>query len=135
MRYFFEDIYNYFKKAHLIIARSGGSSVREIIASNRPTIFIPLPTALDNHQEQNANFIVNIKGGWLLDQNKTSFQFFKNFLKDLMLNPNKLKEASIEIKKISSRHLILCKNKTPTDFFTNTIIKFLNLNIKENIKS
>ena len=52
-----------------------------------------------------------------------------------MLNPNKLKEAIIEIKKISSRHLILCKNKTPTDFFTNTIIKFLNLNIKEDIKS
>ena len=132
---FFEDIFIQFKKAHLIIARSGGSSIAEILATNRPTIFIPLPTALDNHQEENAKYIVENNGGWLLDQNKTSPKLFKTFLKDLILNPKKLKEASIQIKKISSYHLRLCNNKTPTIFFINTITKLLPLNIKEDLKS
>ena len=132
---FFEDIFIQFKKAHLIIARSGGSSIAEILAANRPTIFIPLPTSLDNHQEENAKYIVKNNGAWLLDQNKTSPKLFKTFLKDLILNPKKLKEASIQIKKISSYHLRLCNNKTPTIFFINTITKLLPLNIKENLKS
>jgi UDP-N-acetylglucosamine--N-acetylmuramyl-(pentapeptide) pyrophosphoryl-undecaprenol N-acetylglucosamine transferase len=132
---FFEDIFIQFKKAHLIIARAGGSSIAEILAANRPTIFIPLPAALDNHQEENAKYIVKNKGGWLLDQNKTSPKLFKTFLKDLILNPKKLKEASIQIKKISSYHLSLCNKKTPTIFFIDTITKLLPLNIKEDLKS
>ena len=132
---FFEDIFIQFKKAHLIIARSGGSSIAEILAANRPTIFIPLPTALDNHQVENANYIVKKNGGWLLDQNKTSPKLFKKVLKDLILNPKKLREASIQIKKISSYHLSLCDNKSPTSFFINIITKLLLLNIKEDLKS
>jgi len=132
---FFEDVFTQFKKAHLIITRSGGSSIAEILAANRPTIFIPLPTALDNHQEENAKYIVKNKGGWLLDQNKTSPKLFKEFLKDLIENPKILKDASIQIKKISSHHLSLCNDKTPTIFFINTITKLLPLNIKEDLKS
>ena len=132
---FFEDIFIQFKKAHLIIARSGGSSIAEILAANRPTIFIPLPSALDNHQEENAKYIVKKNGGWLLDQNKTSPKLFKKILIDLILNPKKLKEVSIQIKKISSYHLSLCNNKTPTSFFINIITKLLPSNIKKDLKS
>ena len=132
---FFDDIFKYFKKAHLIIARSGGSSVGEILASKRPVIFIPLPTALDNHQEENAKFIVNIKGGWLLNQNRTSSIFFKNFLQTLMLNPDKLKKASIEIENFSSENFILRKNHTPTNYFINIINELLYLDKKEDLKS
>jgi len=132
---FFEDIFKQFKKTHLIIARSGGSSIAEILATNKPTIFIPLPTSLDNHQTENAKYIVKKNGGWLLDQNKTSPKLFKTLLEDLILNPKKLKEVSIQIKKISSYHLSLCKNKTPTNFFINIITKLLHLNVKENLKS
>ena len=91
----------------MIIARSGGSSIAEILASNRPSILIPLPTALDNHQEENAKFIVNINGGWLLDQNKITTKEFKHIIEDLMLNPKKLKEANLEIKKVYNINLSL----------------------------
>ena len=132
---FFDDIYKKFKKSHLIITRSGGSSVAEIIASNRPALFIPLPTALDNHQEENARFILKVKGGWLLDQNTTSLYFFKNFIKSLILNPKKLNETSIEIKKTSSHHLSICRNKTSADFLIDTLSKLIPLNTKKDLKS
>jgi len=54
---------------------------------------------------------------------------------DLILNPKKLKEASIQIKRLSSYHLSLCNNKSPTSFFINIITKLLLLNIKEDLKS
>ena len=60
---FFDNIFEKFKKAHLIITRSGGSSVAEILTSHKPVIFIPLSTSLDNHQFENTKLITNKGGG------------------------------------------------------------------------
>ena len=38
---FFQNIYDKFEIAHLIITRSGGSTVSEILASCKPAIFVP----------------------------------------------------------------------------------------------
>ena len=51
---YFNKIYEIFKKTDLIIARSGGSTITEIIASGKPSFLIPLPNSLDNHQKENA---------------------------------------------------------------------------------
>lgn len=123
---FFNDVFIKFKKTHLIIARSGGSSVAEIIATNIPSILIPLPTALDNHQKENAAFIASIKGGWLLDQNTFSSKEFIILIKNLMINPKKLKEANLNIKNISINNLTLLKNNSSIDFVINIISRLIN---------
>ena len=125
---FFDDISVKFKKAHLIISRSGGSSISEILASNRPAILIPLPTALDNHQEENAKFISGIKGGWLLDQNKITTKEFKDIIEDFMFNPKKLKKANLEIKKAHNSNLKHLKNMYPTEFIIQIIKNLINTN-------
>ena len=51
---YFNKIYEIFNKTDLIIARSGGSTITEIIASGKPSFLIPLPNSLDNHQKENA---------------------------------------------------------------------------------
>ncbi len=51
---YFNKIYKIFEKSDLIIARSGGSTIAEIIASGKPSFLIPLPNSLDNHQKENA---------------------------------------------------------------------------------
>ncbi len=127
---FFEDISIKFKIAHLIITRSGGSSVAEILASNRPVIFIPLPTALDNHQYENARFIESNKGGWLISQTNKNISELENLIKNILLNPNKLVEASNQIKKLSNKLKRLRDNKTPTDFLCECIFKIKNNNKK-----
>ena len=53
---FFQNISKKFQSAHLIITRSGGSTVAEILASCKPAIFVPLPNSFDNHQFENAKF-------------------------------------------------------------------------------
>ena len=127
---FFEDISIKFKIAHLIITRSGGSSVAEILASNRPVIFIPLPTALDNHQYENARFIESNKGGWLISQTNKNISELENLIKNILLNPNKLVEASNQIKKLSNKLKRLRDNKTPAEFLCECILKIKNNNKK-----
>ena len=127
---FFEDISEKFKISHLIITRSGGSSVAEILVSNRPVIFIPLPTSLDNHQYENAKFLESNGGCWLIDQTNKNINQLKKLIIYLIENPEKLVLASNKIKKLSNRLEKLRDDKTPTEFLSECILKLINDNKK-----
>jgi UDP-N-acetylglucosamine--N-acetylmuramyl-(pentapeptide) pyrophosphoryl-undecaprenol N-acetylglucosamine transferase len=45
------------KAADLVVCRSGATTIAELTASGRPAIFIPLPTAADDHQRVNAEAV------------------------------------------------------------------------------
>jgi len=126
----FQDISKKFKIAHLIITRSGGSSVAEILASNRPAIFIPFPTSLDNHQYENARFIESNKGGWLINQTDRNINSFENLINNLLQNPESLVEASIQLKKLSNKLQKLRNNKTPAELLSEYVLKTIQYNRK-----
>ena len=63
---FFSDMPNRLAAAHLVIARSGAGTVSEIAAVGRPSILIPLKIAMDNHQEANAEGLVEAGGADML---------------------------------------------------------------------
>ena len=127
---FFEDISQKFKISHLVITRSGGSSVAEILASNRPVIFIPLPNSLDNHQFENANFVKINKGGWIYDQTSKKRNELEKLIRHLLQNPENLVEASNQVKKLSNKLDKLRDNKTPAEFLSECILKIMNDNKK-----
>lgn len=56
---FFSDMPERLAAAHMIIARSGAGTVSEIAAVGRPSMLIPLKIAMDNHQEANAEGLVD----------------------------------------------------------------------------
>lgn len=51
---FFADLPQRLAGAHLVIARSGASTVAELAAIGRPSILVPYPYAADDHQTANA---------------------------------------------------------------------------------
>jgi UDP-N-acetylglucosamine--N-acetylmuramyl-(pentapeptide) pyrophosphoryl-undecaprenol N-acetylglucosamine transferase len=51
---FFTDVAARIAAAHLVIARSGASTVAEIACIGRPALLIPFPFAVDDHQAANA---------------------------------------------------------------------------------
>ncbi|QCE32226.1 undecaprenyldiphospho-muramoylpentapeptide beta-N-acetylglucosaminyltransferase [Acetobacteraceae bacterium] len=67
---FFDDMIDQVKEAHLIIGRAGGATVAEIIAAERPAIFIPLPAAAADEQTRNAEFLSCREAGWIISQKK-----------------------------------------------------------------
>ena len=51
---FFKDLPRRMADAHLVVSRSGASTVAELAAIGRPSILVPLPGALDQDQAANA---------------------------------------------------------------------------------
>ena len=59
-----------FPRADLVLCRSGASTVAEIAAAGKPAIFIPLPTAADDHQRHNAAALASGGAARLLPQSE-----------------------------------------------------------------
>jgi UDP-N-acetylglucosamine--N-acetylmuramyl-(pentapeptide) pyrophosphoryl-undecaprenol N-acetylglucosamine transferase len=57
-----------FANADLIICRAGASTVTEIAAVGAAAMFVPLPSAVDDHQTQNAMYLVRNEAAWLQPQ-------------------------------------------------------------------
>lgn len=69
---FIDDMPGAFARADLLLCRSGASTVAEITAAGKPAIFIPLPTAADDHQTQNAAALADGGAARLLPQPELS---------------------------------------------------------------
>ena len=54
--------------SHLVVSRSGASTVAELAAIGRPAILVPLPHALDQDQRANAGVLEQAGGAIRLDQ-------------------------------------------------------------------
>ena len=65
---FFTDLPARIAASHLVISRSGASTVAELAAIGRPSILVPLPHALDQDQKANAAVLEKVGGAIHLDQ-------------------------------------------------------------------
>lgn len=90
LRDFFDDMPQRIAASHLIIARSGASTVCELAAIGRPSILIPLPGALDNDQMMNAVHLSNYKAAILVKQRSFTADKVSGLLGALMDAPGRL---------------------------------------------
>ncbi|HEX8893125.1 MAG TPA: undecaprenyldiphospho-muramoylpentapeptide beta-N-acetylglucosaminyltransferase [Terriglobales bacterium] len=67
---FINDMPGAFARADLLLCRSGASTVAEIAAGGKPAILVPLPTAADDHQYQNAKTLADAGAARLLPQSE-----------------------------------------------------------------
>ena len=67
---FNEDILDFMNRSNICITRAGASTLAELTFLNIPHIAIPLPTAKDNHQFENALFYQQLGCNWILTQNE-----------------------------------------------------------------
>ena len=56
------------KAADLVVCRAGATTIAELTAAGRPAVFIPLPTAADDHQRRNAEVLERAGAADLLEQ-------------------------------------------------------------------
>ena len=101
---FEKDILNYYKKANLVITRSGSSVIAELINCQIPFIAIPLESSADNHQLINASYFKKKGMCYLLREyeiDRKLFLLIKSFHKDKSLLPKiKNKQKKIINKKV-----------------------------------
>jgi UDP-N-acetylglucosamine--N-acetylmuramyl-(pentapeptide) pyrophosphoryl-undecaprenol N-acetylglucosamine transferase len=71
---FIEDTAQAFADADLVVCRAGASTVTELAAIGAAALFVPIPTAVDDHQTRNARFLVDQGAGWLVPQAELTAQ-------------------------------------------------------------
>lgn len=90
---FIHDMTKYYQWADFVICRAGASTVSEINQMGLPAIFIPLPTAADNHQKKNAEWVSKSEAGKCIEQKDLNEQVLKENL-DYFLKVENLKTMS-----------------------------------------
>ena len=101
VKIFFDDISNHLNLAHLVISRSGASSIAEICIFGRPSILIPLPSAVGNHQAKNASVMEEAGASIVLSQEETSVTDLRSKILFIMTNFQMAHEMSVSAKKMS----------------------------------
>ena len=92
---FNDDVINFMKKTDLCITRAGASTLAELNFTEIPYLAIPLPTAKDNHQFENADFYNKLGFNWLLNQKEID----EKILLDKLINIIDNKEEYLAKKK------------------------------------
>lgn len=87
---FFTDMPARMAQAHLVIARSGASTLCELAVIGRPAIFIPLPSATDDHQTSNADVFANAGAAWRVAQRELTPQSLAQMLSEIFVQPAEL---------------------------------------------
>ncbi|NEU13708.1 UDP-N-acetylglucosamine--N-acetylmuramyl-(pentapeptide) pyrophosphoryl-undecaprenol N-acetylglucosamine transferase [Methylobacterium sp. BTF04] len=95
---FFKDLPARMAAAHLVIGRSGASTVSELAAIGRPSILVPLPGALDQDQAANAATLGAIGAALPIAQSAFTPDRLTAELVDLFSNPEKLTAAAASAK-------------------------------------
>lgn len=99
---FFEDMPNEIDAAHLIIARSGSSSIAEFCAAKKPMILIPFAKAADDHQTKNALIVEKSGAAIIIAEQDFTINKMTEVIKSLISDENLLKKMSINAGKIAN---------------------------------
>jgi UDP-N-acetylglucosamine--N-acetylmuramyl-(pentapeptide) pyrophosphoryl-undecaprenol N-acetylglucosamine transferase len=87
---FIENVGEQLGSSHLVIARSGASTVAEVATAGRPAIFVPYPHHADQQQKINAESIANNGGAWLMEEKDFTADALAEKLQQLMNEPQTL---------------------------------------------
>ena len=87
---FFSDLPARIAASHLIVSRSGASTVAELAAIGRPGILVPLPHALDQDQRANAGFLMDAGGAIRVDQAELTPNRLASEITALAADPGRL---------------------------------------------
>jgi UDP-N-acetylglucosamine--N-acetylmuramyl-(pentapeptide) pyrophosphoryl-undecaprenol N-acetylglucosamine transferase len=87
---FFTDMAERIARAHLLVCRSGASTVSEIAVIGRPSILVPYPFALDHDQAANAGALAATGAARVVLQADLSAEALAGFISDAMKNPESM---------------------------------------------
>jgi UDP-N-acetylglucosamine--N-acetylmuramyl-(pentapeptide) pyrophosphoryl-undecaprenol N-acetylglucosamine transferase len=98
---FIDDMPQAFARADLLLCRSGAGTVAEITAAGKPAIFIPLPTAADDHQRRNAETLAEAGAAILLPQSDLTSERLAHEVASLLGNRARLAQMSTAARKLA----------------------------------
>ena len=101
---FFEDLADRLGRAHLVICRSGASTVAELTTAGRPAILVPYAHAADDHQAVNAGAIADRHGAEVIFEADFKSEILAARLKLLLDQPATLTAMAAAARRTGLKH-------------------------------
>jgi len=101
---FFNDVASLLTNAHLVISRSGASSIAELAAIGRPSLLVPLPAAIDDHQTENCRALVEHQGAIWMPQPMFTAALLAQVLGHFFAEPFRLAAMARDAQKLARPH-------------------------------
>tara|TARA_Y100000741_G_scaffold363446_1_gene351692 strand:- start:886 stop:1983 length:1098 start_codon:yes stop_codon:yes gene_type:complete len=98
---FFNSIDEILYKSDIVISRSGAGAINDIVFSQCPSILVPFPHSIHNHQYYNAKYLVDKNAAILIEEKNLNLDIASNKLIDLLKNENKRNSLMINLQSIS----------------------------------
>ena len=97
---FYKNIDQILTISNLAITRAGSGTINDLIKFNTPSIIIPLPHSMNNHQFNNAKYLSDKNCAILFDENNFNTDINTNIFKNLITNELQLNVMKKELNKI-----------------------------------
>lgn len=97
---FFNDMAQRMAAAHLVMSRSGASTVSEIAVIGRPALLVPYPHALDHDQAANAARLAAAGGGEVHPQSTLSVERIAELIGGAMDDPARMTAMAAAAKSV-----------------------------------
>lgn len=91
---FIEDMAAMYRWADLAVCRAGAMTVSELTCAQLPALLIPLPSAIDDHQTANAQWLVKANAARLLPQATLDAELLATNLREVIENRQMLQVVS-----------------------------------------
>jgi UDP-N-acetylglucosamine--N-acetylmuramyl-(pentapeptide) pyrophosphoryl-undecaprenol N-acetylglucosamine transferase len=88
---YFNDMPRKIISSNIIVSRSGSSTINEIITAQKPSVLIPFPYAVDDHQLYNAKILKSLSCSEIISNNRLNSNILSNCLLKIYKNPDKIK--------------------------------------------
>ncbi len=96
-----ENMQDYISSSDIIVGRAGSLSISEILALGKPSILIPSPNVVGNHQYYNAKAVADKGAAILIKENDLKYEEIIGKIKSLRDDEQTLREMSVNAKEIS----------------------------------
>lgn len=87
---FIKDMAQAYGWADLVVCRAGALTVSELAAAGLPSLLVPLPHAIDDHQSRNADYLAREGAAFVMPQATTGVAEMAARLKEVLMQPEQM---------------------------------------------
>ncbi|RAU47000.1 MULTISPECIES: undecaprenyldiphospho-muramoylpentapeptide beta-N-acetylglucosaminyltransferase [unclassified Pseudomonas] len=98
---FIKDMAQAYGWADLVVCRAGALTISELAAAGLPSLLVPLPHAIDDHQSRNAEYLAREGAAFVMPQRTTGAAEMAARLKEVLMQPEQLKRMAATARQLA----------------------------------
>jgi UDP-N-acetylglucosamine--N-acetylmuramyl-(pentapeptide) pyrophosphoryl-undecaprenol N-acetylglucosamine transferase len=101
---FTSEVAAWMARAHLLVCRSGASTLAELAAMGRAAVLVPYPFAANNHQEYNARFFESSGAAHIILNKDFTGELLAGKIRQFLTNPDPLVRMEAASRTLAKPH-------------------------------